>query len=104
MTTYSFDTQHVPAWVEAKITDIQWQEVFNSLSPEILKELEDHWEIVSTTIEAKPEAFQHPKTWEIFDDQWNKLSHTQAQTIWYIHTLNGKAADEVIKNLRIIKK
>jgi hypothetical protein len=35
----------------------------------------------------------------IFDDKWNPLSHTNAQTVWYVHALNPEAVDIVLKNI-----
>lgn len=98
MTTL-IDTQHIPRELEVKITDNANNTLYNNLSDETIQQINSGKELILKGISSLPSAYQDPRTWMIFDDKWNPLSHTNAQTVWYVHALNPEAVDIVLKNI-----
>lgn len=98
---FHIDTSAIAKWLEVKVTDEEWKELMNTLSADVIKEVNNIKKLVKKGIYVRPASYQNPKTWEITDEYRNPLdSHSPIQ-VWMVKAPTQEAANQAVENIRV---
>jgi hypothetical protein len=101
MSEYFIDASNVESRREYKIVS-EWDEIINTLSEEMLEQVNNGSELVRIALTAVAPRFQHPHTWKITDAEWNLSTRPQTINVWTLIAEKDQI-DNIKKNIRIIK-
>ncbi len=100
---YIIETQHIPQWIEWKIVLEDGTEVFNNISEETIKSINDTKKLVEGVLTITPSYRLHPTTWVTTDDKNNIITSKVSIPIAKILASDEQWLQKIKENTRITR-
>jgi hypothetical protein len=104
---YKIDTQHIPNWVEWKIVRNDGTVVFNTLSEELIRSLDETSQLCKDTLSVVAPTKLNPRTGEITDfnnEVITRHADLTSQAVAQIIAPDEVSLQEIKRNTRIVRE